>query len=1764
MKNTATSTLQRFTIFKNTLVAPVAVAVSFMAAGCLPSSEFNPAKAVFGSDGIFSKVAHTVSSVIKSNPLGRPSEVNVVATASTVAKPKTAVFSGPTTVVAGLCSSAFTYTTTTAGLTPANVTASTTVLLSHNGVGTFYTDSSCLTSTVAVTIAAGENTKSFYFKSATGGQALTVTADATIEGAALTVSGSLAVSAAVPYSIELTQSPSSSATISTALTTKPVITLKDSTGATYSTTNNATVAAYTNAACTAAAPGTLGQTTLAAVGGVVTYTNALVYDQAATIYLKFTLEGISSSCVGPIAITAAPASATVASGNSQSGAVGTQLALPLIVTINDSLSAPIEGVSVTWAVTAGGGTLSAATSSTNASGQAQITYTLGSSSGVNTITATAGGFTATFTVSATVCVGAALTNTVSFASGDGSSGTPYVICNKEQWNLIGANAGYMSKYFQLGIDVDFLSSAANFTPIGNSTTAFTGQFDGLSFTISNVVINGTNGGNESKSGMFRNLGAGAYVHDFTVNNVSYTQTVAGNSYMGAVIGWAQGSSWPANGGNTNVVRLSNITVSGTINVTNGTGSMGDGGLGGFAGVIIDSVVSGITVNATSGSISAAGCTRVGGLVGYAYDPSSIASSSSNLEIASAASSAGGLVGYHHNCGLTVTTSKATGNVTGSGGQLGGFFGNSNCPFTITKSVATGTVTSSSAGAHFAIGGFCGSYCNATDSYATGNVRAADTTSSRKGGFCGYTCTISNSYSTGNILYNSGGGVYVQDNTSTDTGGLCGQSASCTVSNSFWSTDTSLATSPGGGTGVSTAKLQDRSFLVSNGWDFASTWRTPPALPSTYNNNDFPIQQWQTTGYTNPTVASILTSGTGTSGDPYLISSAADLRNISYAIQLDSNVALAYFKIPNATTIDLTGLAAPAIGSSTTPFRGHFDGNGQTISNLSATSTHSYSGALFNYLGAGAYIHDLTVSGASMTLSGTTYMYTGAVVGYAAGSAWDAATICDGSTLASATTVSSTKVRLCNITVGGAISVSVPDNSGNAGYPGVGGFIGAMTNTAISNVSVAASSGTINAAGNQYVGGFLGYAISRNSISGSSSNVDVASAYSNAGGFIGYQYDGVCTQTTVTNSKASGNITGSYSSLGGFLGGSNCWAGNPITNSVATGTVTRTVAGTWSNIYLGGFCGTGCDATNSYATGDVRTQDTLTQRKGGFCGGGCHITNSYSIGNITYNSGGGVYVQDNTSTDTGGLCGQSGSCTVSNSFWSTDTSLATSPGGGTGVSTAKLQDKTFLISNGWSFSSTWRTPPALPSVYNNNDFPIQQWQTTGYTTPTVASLLASGTGTSGDPYLISTAADLRNISYAIQLDSNVALAYFKIPNATTIDLTGLAAPAIGSSTTPFRGHFDGNGQTISNLSATSTHSYAGALFNYLGAGAYVHDLTVSGASMTVSGTTFNYTGAVIGYAAGSAWDAATICDGSTLASATTASSTKARLCNITVGGTIAVSVPDNSANYGSVGGFIGGMTNTAISNVSVAASSGTINAAGNVYVGGFLGYAISRNSISGSSSNVDVASAYSNAGGFIGYQYDGACTQTTVTNSKASGNVTGSYGSLGGFLGGSNCWAGNPITNSVATGTVTSTVASGLFYLGGFCGTGCDATNSYSTGNVRAATTTSTRKGGFCGGGCHITNSYSIGDVKYNSGGGVYVQDNTSTDTGGLCGQSASCTVSNSFWSTDTSLATSPGGGTAKTTAELQTAATLNASGANWSTATWTLSDGSYPKLSWEP
>lgn len=90
-----------------------------------------------------------------------------------------------------------------------------------------------------------------------------------------------------------------------------------------------------------------------------------------------------------------PATITPSAGDGQSAPAGSAVPIPPAVVVrNASTEAPVPGVSVTFAVASGGGSITGPTAVTNASGVAAVgSWTLGTTPGTNTLSATAQGLT---------------------------------------------------------------------------------------------------------------------------------------------------------------------------------------------------------------------------------------------------------------------------------------------------------------------------------------------------------------------------------------------------------------------------------------------------------------------------------------------------------------------------------------------------------------------------------------------------------------------------------------------------------------------------------------------------------------------------------------------------------------------------------------------------------------------------------------------------------------------------------------------------------------------------------------------------------------------------------------------------------------------------------------------------------------------------------------------------------------------------------------------------------------------------------------------------------------------------------------------------------------------------------------------------------------------------------------------------------------------------------------------------------------------------
>ncbi len=192
-------------------------------------------------------------------------------------------------------------------------------------------------------------------------------------------------------------------------------------------------------------------------------------------------------------------------------------------------------------------------------------------------------------------------------------------------------------------DIDLAN--AEWTPIGNSSAKFQGNFDGKNHTISNLLINA-----EGKSyiGLFGNTNSGS-IKNLTVENAQ----VKGYCNVGVVAG------------NPYTSKYENITVKGLVQVDGLAYVGGVGGKNAYANwtnVTVD-VEEGSYVKGYSIENGTAYCTYVGGVVGFMGEGGhTFENVTSNIDVYGSTCDVGGIVGIAHYDNSFVNC-KSSGNVT---------------------------------------------------------------------------------------------------------------------------------------------------------------------------------------------------------------------------------------------------------------------------------------------------------------------------------------------------------------------------------------------------------------------------------------------------------------------------------------------------------------------------------------------------------------------------------------------------------------------------------------------------------------------------------------------------------------------------------------------------------------------------------------------------------------------------------------------------------------------------------------------------------------------------------------------------------------------------------------------------------------------------------------------------------------------------------------------------------------------------------------------
>lgn len=242
----------------------------------------------------------------------------------------------------------------------------------------------------------------------------------------------------------------------------------------------------------------------------------------------------------------------------------------------------------------------------------------------------------------------------------------------------------------------------------------------------------------------------------------------------------------------------------------------------------------------------------------------------------------------------------------------------------------------------------------------------------------------------------------------------------------------------------------------------------------------------------------------------------------------------------------------------------------------------------------------------------------------------------------------------------------------------------------------------------------------------------------------------------------------------------------------------------------------------------------------------------------------------------------------------------------------------------------------------------------------ATVTLPGSGTKQDPYLIATADDLQAIT-SMEGDAP----YFKL--TADIDLTEWIAGnndgngwiPVGGSSSGLRGHFDGDGHTISGLWTDETYEYGG-MFAKVTQGAEVKDLHVEiAAGHIVSGTA--YAGGIAGINDGSI-------TGCTIAGDISGGQYAGGIAGLS-SGNIHQCRYDGQITASHASANVGGIAGSNSGEISECKSEGSITAGGaSAQCGGIAGSNGADGNIHDSYglSDVSASGASSYAGGVVGY------------------------------------------------------------------------------------------------------------------------------------------------------------------------------------------------------
>lgn len=422
------------------------------------------------------------------------------------------------------------------------------------------------------------------------------TLDATSAGLP-TVSFTATGTAGAPANLLLNAGGGQTATVNTFVPVPPSVVLTDALG-------NPVVGATVTFSVLSGGGSITGATQVTNASGIATVGSWRLGTTSGVNLLQAATPGASALTISATGLPGAPTSVSIVAGNGQSATVGTAVAAAPTVRVNDGFGNAVGGVAVTFSTTAGNGTVTGGSQTTNALGlAAPVSWVLGTVAGTQQLTAAVVGLTSvTFTATATPGVAAAIVK----VQGDGQSGPvgaplgvgPIVQVNDANGN--GVPGVVVAWTITAGG-----GSIANAT----STTNASGQAFGGTWTLGGAVGAQTlqaSAGALPPATFTATATAGAVTQLVVVSGGGQTATVATAVANPVVVRAQDGSGNPVSGQTVTFTVSSGAgTLTGASQVTNASGlaTLGSWTLGTVAGV--QSIV------ATTGPVSSPAITATG-------------------------------------------------------------------------------------------------------------------------------------------------------------------------------------------------------------------------------------------------------------------------------------------------------------------------------------------------------------------------------------------------------------------------------------------------------------------------------------------------------------------------------------------------------------------------------------------------------------------------------------------------------------------------------------------------------------------------------------------------------------------------------------------------------------------------------------------------------------------------------------------------------------------------------------------------------------------------------------------------------------------------------------------------------------------------------------------------------------------------------------------------------------------------------------------------